>query len=213
MNTEKYLTIKDYTRHEIVIEKSRFICTLKRVKTEEEAKQFIQDIRKEHYNATHNCTAYIVGEDRMHQKSNDDGEPSGTAGIPMLEVLRKNDLTDIAAVVTRYFGGIKLGAGGLIRAYSSSVSEALKHAQIIERKRMQVIRIQTDYSNIGLLDSKLTDYAIINKSYLENVTYDLIVPVEDVEQWEAWFIDLTNAKIPYELLEVQFIEVPVELKK
>lgn len=213
MNTEKYLTIKDYTRHEIVIEKSRFICTLKRVKTEEEAKQFIQDIRKEHYNATHNCTAYIVGEDRMHQKSNDDGEPSGTAGIPMLEVLRKNDLTDIAAVVTRYFGGIKLGAGGLIRAYSSSVSEALKHAQIIERKRMQVIRIQTDYSNIGLLDSKLTDYAIINKNYLENVTYDLIVPVEDVEQWEAWFIDLTNAKIPYELLEVQFIEVPVELKK
>ena len=149
----------------------------------------------------------------MHQKSNDDGEPSGTAGIPMLEVLRKNDLTDIAAVVTRYFGGIKLGAGGLIRAYSSSVSEALKHAQIIERKRMQVIRIQTDYSNIGLLDSKLTDYAIINKNYLENVTYDLIVPVEDVEQWEAWFIDLTNAKIPYELLEVQFIEVPVELKK
>lgn len=210
MNNERYLTIKDETRHEIVIEKSRFICTLKRVKTEDEAKQFIQEIRKEHYNATHNCTAYIVGEDRMHQKSNDDGEPSGTAGIPMLEVLRKNELTDVAAVVTRYFGGIKLGAGGLIRAYSSAVSEALKHTQIIERKRMQVIRIHTDYSNIGLLESKLVDYTIIDKSYLEQVTYDIIVPVEDVEKWEAWFIDLTNAKIPYELLDVQYIEVPVE---
>lgn len=212
MNNERYLTIKEYTRHEIVIKKSRFITTLQRVRTEEEARQFIQEVRKEHYNATHNCYAYIVGEDHMLQKSSDDGEPSGTAGIPILEVLRKNNLTDIAAVVTRYFGGILLGAGGLIRAYGGSVSETLNYAQIIERKRMQIIEITADYADIGLLESRLDQKSIINKTYLEKVTFEIMVPLEKVDEWEAWFVDLTNAKIPYELKAVEFIEVPVQLR-
>ncbi len=209
MNHERYLTIKGYTRHEIVIEKSRFICTMERVGSEEEARAFIQSVRKEHYNATHNCYAYIIGEDRLHQKANDDGEPSGTAGIPMLEVLRKNHLTDIATVVTRYFGGIKLGAGGLIRAYSTAVSETLKKAQMIERKRMQVMAIKADYADIGLLEAKLDPQSIVNKTYMERVTFEVIVPVEEVEAWEAWFTDLTHAKIPYERKALKFIEVPI----
>ena len=107
-----YTIVRD-CQHEIVIEKSRFICTLKKAATEEEAQDFIKETKKEYWDATHNCSAYIIGESGAAQRSNDDGEPSGTAGLPMLEVLRKNNLHNVAAVVTRYFGGILLGAGGL----------------------------------------------------------------------------------------------------
>src|SRR5690606_36119864 len=114
----KYYTVKQAGSHEIIIQKSRFIGYVERVNTENEANEFIQKIKKQHYNATHNCSAYIIGDHDQIQKANDDGEPSGTAGIPMLEVLKRLNLKNTAVVVTRYFGGIKLGAGGLIRAYS-----------------------------------------------------------------------------------------------
>jgi len=122
---DTYLTIKEDGQSEIEIKKSRFICSLKRIKTEEEAKDFIQALKKEHWKANHNCSAFVLGEKNDIQRSSDDGEPSGTAGVPMLEVLKKNELINVVAVVTRYFGGTKLGAGGLIRAYSSAVSHAL----------------------------------------------------------------------------------------
>ncbi len=112
-----YFTVKQRGEHEIVIQKSRFIAHFARVETEEEAQDFIQEIKKQHWSATHNCSAYLIGEQDQIQKANDDGEPSGTAGVPMLEVLKKRELKDTVVVVTRYFGGIKLGAGGLIRAY------------------------------------------------------------------------------------------------
>ena len=121
-----YHTIAKSGVSEIVIKGSRFICSLKRVHSEDEAKAFIQAVKKEHWKATHNCSAYLIGDQNEIQRAHDDGEPSGTAGVPMLEVLKKNDLRYVAAVVTRYFGGTKLGAGGLIRAYSRSVSTALK---------------------------------------------------------------------------------------
>lgn len=124
-----FTIVKDF-RHEIVIEKSRFICTLKKVQNETEAQEFIKNTKKEFWDATHNCSAYVV--DELAQRSSDDGEPSGTAGIPMLEVLRKNHLVQTAAVVTRYFGGIKLGAGGLVRAYTNSVAEAVRASGIAE---------------------------------------------------------------------------------
>ena len=119
----QYFTVKGYGEHEIIIEKSRFICYVSRATTEEEAQSFIQNIKKKHWDATHNCSAYLIGAHDQIQKANDDGEPSGTAGVPMLEVLKKRKLKDTVVVVTRYFGGIKLGAGGLIRAYSKSTSE------------------------------------------------------------------------------------------
>ena len=118
-------------RTEKTIRKSRFICSLQRAESEEEAKSFIKDIKKEYWDATHNCSAYII--DEQQQRSNDDGEPSGTAGIPMLEVLRKQQVVQVAAVVTRYFGGVKLGAGGLIRAYSGAVAQALAEAGLAKK--------------------------------------------------------------------------------
>src|SRR5690625_4457046 len=123
---ENYYTVKKEGSVQMTIQKSRFIGYVKRVETEEDAQDFIQEIKKKHHDATHNCSAYIIGEHDQIQKANDDGEPSGTAGIPMLEVLKKQKLKDTAVVVTRYFGGIKLGAGGLIRAYGNTTSETIR---------------------------------------------------------------------------------------
>src|SRR5699024_3884551 len=118
-----YCTIKEAGIHEISIQKSRFIGHIERVESVQEAQQFSQRIKKKNYNATQNCSAYLIGDFNDIQKANDDGEPSGTAGMPMLDALQKLELKNTVAVVTRYFGGIKLGAGGLIRAYSSATSE------------------------------------------------------------------------------------------
>ncbi len=152
-----YLTVKEAGEHEIVIEKSRFICHLSRAASEEEAQEFIQKIKKQHWNATHNCSAYLIGETDHIQKANDDGEPSGTAGVPMLEVLKKRGLKDTCAVVTRYFGGIKLGAGGLIRAYGKSVSEGLNHIGVTERKLMRIMHTSADYTWLGKIENELRE--------------------------------------------------------
>ena len=150
-----YYTVAGFGEHEIVIQKSRFICYINRAKTEKEAQEFINTIKKKHWDATHNCSAYLIGEHDQIQKANDDGEPSGTAGVPMLEVLKKKQLKDTVVVVTRYFGGIKLGAGGLIRAYGKAVSEAIDHVGIIERKLMKIIRTTFDYSFLGKIENEL----------------------------------------------------------
>src|SRR5690625_4540546 len=147
-----YLTVKNYGKHEINIQKSRFIGYVQRVETEEEAQEFIRKIQKKHHDATHNCFAYIIGENDQIQKANDDGEPSGTAGIPILEVIKRQNLKNTAVVVTRYFGGIKLGAGGLIRAYGKSTAEAIKATGIVKRQFMQGIAVKVDYSLIGQLE-------------------------------------------------------------
>ncbi len=132
---------------EIIIEKSRFICSLQKVETEEEAQEFIKATKKKYWDATHNCSAYII--DSLAQRSSDDGEPSGTAGIPMLEVLRKNDLVGTACVVTRYFGGVKLGAGGLVRAYSGSVAGALKECGLAQKVLMSTYSFMYDTASVG----------------------------------------------------------------
>lgn len=160
---QSYLTVAGEGTHEIVIEKSRFICHLSRVSTEEEAQNFINHIKKQHWNATHNCSAYVIGENDQIQKANDDGEPSGTAGVPMLEVLKKRNLKDTCAVVTRYFGGIKLGAGGLIRAYGKSVSEGLNHVGVVERKLMRVMHTTVNYTWIGKLENEPSRVPLSNK--------------------------------------------------
>lgn len=126
-------TIKQAGIYELVIEKSRFICHIERLESREQAYEFIKKIKKEYWDATHNCAAFIIGENGDIQGSSDDGEPSGTAGIPMLEVLKKQQLHDVGVVVTRYFGGIKLGAGGLVRAYAKSVSGAIQQVGIVEK--------------------------------------------------------------------------------
>ena len=208
---DKYLCIKESGEHEIIIDKSRFICYIDRANSEEEAHEFIKNIRKQHYNANHNCFSYIISENAHFQKANDDGEPSGTAGMPMLEVLRRTHLTDTVCVVTRYFGGIKLGAGGLIRAYSTAVSEAIKNVGIIEKKKMQVITLTAQYSQINLFDSRLAHYEVIDKRFLDLVFYDLLVDVDEVDSFLKWFIELTNGKNAYQLKEIKICEI--EYKK
>ncbi|MGG3841862.1 YigZ family protein, partial [Anoxybacillus kestanbolensis] len=152
---EAYYTVKGYGEAEIIIEKSRFICYVERATTEEEAVRFIHQIKKKHWDATHNCSAYIIGEHDHIQKANDDGEPSGTAGVPMLEVLKKKKLKDTVVVVTRYFGGIKLGAGGLVRAYGKAVTEGLKASGIVERKLMRIMHTTIDYTWLGKVENEL----------------------------------------------------------
>ncbi|WP_337020026.1 YigZ family protein, partial [Oceanobacillus massiliensis] len=134
---KNYYTVKREGNGQQIIQKSRFIGYVRRVESEEAAHDFIQEIKKKHHDATHNCSAYIIGEHDQIQKANDDGEPSGTAGVPILEVLKKQHLKDTAVVVTRYFGGIKLGAGGLIRAYGSTTSHAINETGVVERQLMQ----------------------------------------------------------------------------
>ncbi len=165
--------LKEEFINEFEIEKSRFICYLNRAFNEEEAKAYILKIKKLHPNATHHCSAFLIGEHSELQRSNDDGEPSGTAGVPMLESLRMNKMNDVVAVVVRYFGGIKLGAGGLIRAYSKSVSEAIKLAPLTDKILTYKYSLAFSYDLIGKLDYFLAHHEteILNKEYDEKVTY------------------------------------------
>ncbi|RSI06710.1 YigZ family protein [Streptococcus sanguinis] len=142
----EFKTIKEDGMVQEEIKKSRFICHVKRIYSEEEARAFIAAIKKEHYKATHNCSAFIIGEKSDIKRTSDDGEPSGTAGVPMLGVLEKHNLTNLCVVVTRYFGGIKLGAGGLIRAYAGSVALAIKEIGLVEIKEQAGLRLKLSYS-------------------------------------------------------------------
>lgn len=188
--------MKEYGEHEISIQKSRFIAYISRATTVEEAESFIQDIKKKHWNATHNCSAYLIGENDQFQKANDDGEPSGTAGVPMLEVLKKKGLKDTVVVVTRYFGGIKLGAGGLVRAYGKAVSEGLTSIGIVERKLMRIMHTTIDYTLLGKVENELRNshYSLKEIHYLENITIDTYVLESETNQFEEWMVNLTNGK-------------------
>lgn len=191
-----YLTVKGYGEHEIVIEKSRFIAHISRAEIEEEAIEFIQSIKKKHWNATHNCSAYLIGEHDLIQKAHDDGEPSGTAGVPILEVLKKRKLKDTVVVITRYFGGIKLGAGGLIRAYGKSTSEGLNATGIVERKLMHVVHVKVDYTWLGKLENELraSVYEIKEIHYLDTVEFEVFVEEAQVETFTKWMVEMTNGQ-------------------
>lgn len=191
-----YLTVKGYGEHEIVIDKSRFIAHVQRAETEDEAVEFIQTIKKKHWNATHNCSAYLIGEHDLIQKANDDGEPSGTAGVPILEVLKKRKLKDTVVVITRYFGGIKLGAGGLIRAYGKATSEGLNATGIVERKLTQVVHVKVDYTWLGKLENELraSTYEIKEIHYLEAVEFEVFVEEAQVNKFVDWMVELTNGQ-------------------
>ncbi|GAC90630.1 hypothetical protein KN10_1066 [Anoxybacillus flavithermus NBRC 109594] len=193
---EAYYTVKGYGETEIIIEKSRFISYVERATTEEEAIRFIQQIKKKHWDATHNCSAYLIGEHDHIQKANDDGEPSGTAGVPMLEVLKKKKLKNTVVVVTRYFGGIKLGAGGLVRAYGKAVTEGLKAAGIVERKLMRIMHTTIDYTWLGKIENELraSTYSIKDIHYAEHVTIDTYVEEKQKDEFRAWMTELTNGK-------------------
>ncbi|MDT2756465.1 YigZ family protein [Enterococcus asini] len=207
---KNYKTIKADGSMEWEIKKSRFLCHLKRVNTEEEAKAFIQSIKKEHWKANHNCSAYLIGTNSEIQRSSDDGEPSGTAGVPMLEVLKKNELINVCAVVTRYFGGIKLGAGGLIRAYAHSVSEGLQAVGLVVGKSQQEVFLEIDYSLLGKLQNNLDDKMIKDTLFTDKVTVICAVDEEQVPDFEAEMIDLLQGQVTINLGEIGYHEVPLE---
>ena len=206
-----YLTVKGYGEHEITIQKSRFIAYIERVTTEEDAQAFIEKIKKKHWDAAHNCSAYMIGERDHIQKANDDGEPSGTAGVPMLEVLKKRVLKDTVVVVTRYFGGVKLGAGGLIRAYGSATSEGLNATGIVERKLMQIFKTTVDYTWLGKLENELRSsrYLIKEIHYLEQVEIETYVASGEEEAFTSWMTDLTNGQAEITEGEQEYLEEDV----
>src|SRR5690606_25124634 len=166
---------------ELLIQKSRFIGYAARAESEQEALDFINSIKEQHRSANHNCSAYLLGEHDSIQKANDDGEPSGTAGVPMLEVLKKKELKDTVIVVTRYFGGIKLGSGGLIRAYGKAASEALKAAGIVERRLHLIMKVSIDYTWLGKVENEVRQsvYPLKDIQYTDGVSLLVHVPVAE----------------------------------
>lgn len=189
MNTIKEITIK-----EIVINKSRFITTLYPIKNVLEANKFLQEHKKKYYDATHNCYAYIIGNNQEIQKFSDDGEPSQTAGAPMMDVLKKNNLTNVLAVTTRYFGGILLGAGGLVRAYSSSVSEALNVAKIYELQVLQKVLLSISYPEYSLLQDTINQFDVLNERFGQSIDISLGIPINALEYFENEFRNVTRGK-------------------
>lgn len=179
---------------EYTIKKSRFIASLQEVRTPDEAAAFISSIRKQYWDARHNCYAYQLGPDGAIQKSSDDGEPAGTAGRPMLEVLKKGNITNTVVVVTRYFGGIKLGASGLIRAYGHAVTLGLEQAQIADYTPFAIVGTTFSYSFVSLLErtAAAAGLTIRDRQFGADVTFTLQIPVDEVASWQADWTNQTN---------------------
>lgn len=205
---DMYRLKEDYEA-EIEIKKSRFITYLHASFNEQDAKEYIQMIRKKHPNATHHCYAFIIGEQDEIQRSNDDGEPSGTAGLPMLECLSHRHMQDIVAVTVRYFGGIKLGAGGLIRAYSKSVANALQHAVITQKQRMKKYQLIFSYDLVGKIDYffRNQEITLIDKVYEEMVTYTFLSKDDPSNELS----ELSSGAYLPEFMEDIIIDIPIQL--
>ena len=209
----EYRTIKEDGQVQEEIKKSRFICHAKRVYSEEEARDFITAIKKEHYKATHNCSAFIIGERSEIKRTSDDGEPSGTAGIPMLGVLENHNLTNVCVVVTRYFGGIKLGAGGLIRAYAGSVALAVKEIGIIEIKEQAGIQIHMTYAQYQEYGNFLKEHNLIEleTNFTDQVDTMVFIDKEKKDGIKADLIEFFNGKVTLTDKGLREVEVPVNL--
>jgi uncharacterized YigZ family protein len=207
---EQYRTVAHRGVHEVEINKSRFRCALAPAATEQEAQDFIRTVRKEHPGATHNCFAYVIGADGGVQKASDDGEPGGTAGLPMLQMLLRREVRYVVAVVTRYYGGVKLGAGGLIRAYGGVVGEALDALGTVTRQKFRLATITVDHQRAGKLENDLraTGRAVRDVRYAEQVTIDIGLPEADVETFRDWLAGSTAGTAAVELGGEAYGEVP-----
>lgn len=188
-------TIEGERVHEIVINKSSFISHIKHVETVEEAKKYIEELKTKYFDATHNVTAYTIGKTGEYGHCSDDGEPSGTAGLPVLDVFRKNNITNFVCVVTRYFGGIKLGAGGLVRAYSKSASENLHQMNIVPIIEYGYIKITFNYPYLNEIDILLKNYEILERSFTTDVSYLIKLPKSEIDITVKKLIALTNSLI------------------
>lgn len=197
---KQYKTLFTGGEGEIIEKRSRFIASIKPVETEEEANTFIEEIRKKYYDARHHCFAFIIGTKLPIERCSDDGEPSGTAGKPMLEVITGAKLYNLAVVVTRYFGGTLLGTGGLVRAYTQAVQEGLKQCKIIEKELVQRQKLRTNYTDIGKIQYLINTEKIYIESteYTDQVEVSVLVPVEKLEELKKQLIEITSGRIQIE---------------
>ncbi|MBP3888106.1 MAG: YigZ family protein [Cellulosilyticum sp.] len=210
---EQYRTIQDSGEALIIEKKSKFISTVYKVETPEEADAYMAQLRKKYYDATHNCYAYQIGEKNEFQKASDDGEPQGTAGKPILEVLKGEEIKNTLICVTRYFGGTLLGTGGLVRAYGKAAKEGLLAAGVVEKRRIKIYELQMPYTLVGKVQYLLGEkhYVIRDSIYLEDVTFKVEVLISEGESFVKWMEEQTNAGVQITPGEDDFIEVPVEL--
>ena len=195
---DRYFAVKGETQNEIIIEKSRFICSVKRVDGEDEAKSFVSAIKEKYPDATHNCYAYIADENGFYIKFSDDGEPQGTAGMPMLEVLKNKKLFCTAVVVTRYFGGVKLGAGGLVRAYADCTAKGVEKCGVVENIYAVTVSVDVSFS----LYPKVQKYFysvtsnVVNTDYKsDGVTITFEIPENLLEKVKKDFADMSSGKV------------------
>ena len=208
----EYKTVDGYAKAEWEIHKSRFIAYVNHVENEAQAQEFINEIKKKHFDATHNCYAYIIGEHSDTQKSNDDGEPSGTAGVPILEVLKKNELSDVVIVVTRYFGGIKLGAGGLIRAYGKSATLGIDASTVVKKSIFNCYNLSLDYNLLGTLKNYLhqNEIRIKDKNYTDKVDISILLPQNDSDNTLNDITNLSAARCKITKLDTIYLDIPIK---
>ena len=206
-----FKTVSGFNEAEYEISKSKFIAYVANVETENDAIVFVNKIKKKHWEATHNCSAYTIGDLDQIQKADDDGEPSGTAGRPILEVIKKNNIKNIAIVVTRYFGGIKLGAGGLIRAYSKAASTGIENATIVTRVHYRKVQIEIDYSLLNLLENnlKFTSYKVHEKDFTDKVKLILLANLGSEDTLIEQLVNWTASNCSIELLNEIILEEPI----
>lgn len=193
---ETYRTIFEGGQGEIIEKKSRFIANVRLVENEEEALAFLEEMRKQYWDARHNCYAYVIGENRELTRCSDDGEPSGTAGRPMLDVILGEDLYNTAVVVTRYFGGTLLGTGGLVRAYAKATQEGIRNSKIIEKYWGVKLQVTTDYNGIGKLQYIAGErgLSVLESEYTDVVRMVILVPIGELEQVRKVIIEGTNGR-------------------
>lgn len=205
----KYRTIHSYGSDETIINKSRFIGYAKPISSEDEAIGFIQEIKSKHKDATHNVYAYVYGENNNIQRYNDDGEPSGTAGIPVLEVIKKEDLRNVVVVVTRYFGGIKLGTGGLVRAYTKGAKIGLEAGLIVDKILFKKIKVRIGYTLYGKVESELLrlEYIITDVVYDDAVNIIILCETKNIDKFISLLIELTSSRMTYMELDEEYYSV------
>lgn len=208
---DQYVTIEKAAQAEIIEKKSRFIATVLPVETQEEAEAHLTVLRKKYWDATHNCYAYQIGEKNDIQRFSDDGEPQGTAGKPILDVLKGQDIKNTLIVVTRYFGGTLLGTGGLVRAYGHSAKEGIVAAGLIQRLRVCLFEIQSDYGLSGRVQYLLNErgYTIRETQYTDLVTFVVEVEMGQEIPFTDWIIDMTNAEVSIAEGEYELISRPL----
>ena len=202
-----YKTLHKFGVDEYIVEKSTFIGYAKPIKTEEEAIEFINEIKKKHKDVTHNVWAYTIGENMNIQRYSDDGEPQGTAGIPTLEVIKKEDLRDVVVVVTRYFGGIKLGAGGLVRAYTKGAKVGIEAGIVIEKVKYSEVKIKIEYTQLGRIQNEIMNlgFKVKDTIYSEDVELIVYVRNEEAQSLMDRIIDITSGTADVSLGEEYYL--------